>query len=127
MAAGGQLRAVLLPGVGDGKLVAVVCDDDKDELFREILFAARQIVDYTQQGSLSVARGAGSNPSVFSEEFLRQVRLADATYRCQDNQWLDFDYVTATSGPWPGLSVVAIGSNKQKRHRAAQAAGLKTS
>ena len=44
MAAGGQLPAVLLPGVGDGKLVAVVCDDDKDELFREILFAAQHIV-----------------------------------------------------------------------------------
>ena len=65
MAAGGQLPAVLLPGVGDGKLVAVVCDDDKDELFREILFAAQHIVDYTQQGSLSVARGAGRNPRVF--------------------------------------------------------------
>jgi hypothetical protein len=127
MAAGGKLRAVLLPGVGDGPLVAFFCDDDKDEPFREILFAARQIVDYTQQGILSVARGAGRNPTVFSEEFVRQVRLADATYHCQDIEWLDFDYVTATSGPWIGLSVVAIGSNKQKRHRAAQAASLKTS
>ena len=97
MAAGGQLPAVLLPGVGDGKLVAVVCDYDKDELFCEILFAAQHILDYTQQGSLSVARGAGSNPSVFSEEFLRQVRLADATCRYQDNQWLNFDCVTMTS------------------------------
>ena len=35
MAAGGQLPAILLPGVGDGKLVAVVCDDDKDELFQD--------------------------------------------------------------------------------------------
>ena len=126
MAAGGQLPAVLLPGVGHGKLIALACDDEKSELSRELLSSARHIVDYTHQDCLTVRRGAGSNPTVFSEEFHRQVRLAYATYQYQDNQRLDFNLVTATSGPWPGLSVIAIGSNKQKRHRAAQAAGLKT-
>ena len=103
-------------------MIAVACDDEKDSVFRETVEAARSIEDFSHQRKTFLQRGAGRNPVHFPEDLVNWIRHADAARRFQENEGLDFDIVTATTGPWRGLRVVAIGSNKLKRKRAAEVA-----
>ena len=95
-------------------MIAVACDNEKDSVFRETVEAARSIEDFSHQHKTFLQRGAGRNPVHFPEDLVSWIRHADAARRFRENEGLDFDIVTATTSPWRGLRLVAIGSNKLK-------------
>ena len=91
-------------------------------MFRETVQAARSIEDFSQRDKTSLQRGGGRCPVDFPGDLVRWIRFAESARSFQENEWLDFDVVTATTGPWRGLRGVGIGSNKIKRQRAAEVA-----
>jgi len=114
--------ASVIPDGQGGRLVTVACDNEKDNVFRETVQAARSIEDFSQRDKTSLQRGGGRCPVDFPGDLVRWIRFAESARSFQENEWLDFDVVTAITGPWCGLRVVGIGSNKLKRQRAAEVA-----
>ena len=110
--------AIVPDGFGK-ELFAVVCDDVKCENFKRAFHAARDIFDYSSNDINTVEGSLGKRRVQFHPQLTQAIEQLDYG---KDHSTHLFDIVTVNNGTWAGLQAVAIGTNAEKRKKAAKIA-----
>ena len=100
-------------------LFAVVCDDVKCENFKRAFHAALDIFDYSSNDINTVEGSLGKRKVQFHPELAQAIEQLDYG---NDHRTHLFDIVTVNNGTWAGLQAMAIGTNAEKRKKAAKIA-----